>query len=312
MIKKPFVIVSVLNFNGKEILSDCLSSMLALEHSNFKVIMVDNGSTDNSKEFVEKEFPSVLVIRTEKNLGYSGGMNLGLKYAFDECNADYCLYVNNDTKIDKYALSYLIDAAESLKNQKAGFLTGKVYYMDNPDILQTVGISAHPFLWYKGAIGDGEKDQGQYEKIEERIFLDDIYMLVKREVYKDVGGFDEAFFCHSEEIDWQARAKSKGWKFYYVPGAKIWHKHSYTIGPGSPRSVYFAIRSRVLAIYRNKGFLFFIRFLIYLFYYASRNAFGQIRRKRYKPAAAMIIGYFSGIFWLIHKKKGEDVPSFLR
>ncbi|NPV10171.1 MAG: glycosyltransferase family 2 protein [Ignavibacteria bacterium] len=312
MIKKPFVVVSVLNFNGKEILRDCLSSMLALEYPNFKVIMVDNGSTDNSKEFVEKEFPSVIVIRTEKNLGYSGGMNLGLKYAFDECNADYCLYVNNDTKIDKFALSYLIDAAESLKNQKAGFLTGKVYYMDNPGILQTVGISAHPFLWYKGSIGEGEKDQGQYEKIEERIFLDDIYMLVKREVYKDVGGFDEAFFCHSEEIDWQARAKSKGWKFYYVPGAKIWHKHSYTIGPSSPRSVYFAIRSRILAIYRNKGFLFFIRFLIYLFYYACRNAFGQIRKKRYKPALAIIIGYFSGLLWLVHKKKGEDVPKFLR
>jgi len=308
----PFVVVIVLNYNGKPILQDCLSSLSILDYPNYKLVMIDNGSADGSKEFVEKEFPNVHVLRTEKNLGYSGGLNLGLKYAFEDCHADYCLYANNDTRIDRDALKHLVEAAELLKDQKAGFLTGKVFYMDHPEIIQTVGISAHPYLWYKGSIGEGEKDNGQYNKIEERIFLDDMYMLVKKDVYFEVGGFDEAFFCHSEEIDWQARAKAKGWKFYFVPGSKIWHKHSYTIGPSSPRSVYFAIRSRVLAIYRNKGFFFFLRFILYLFYYASRNAYGQVRRKRYKPAAAMLLGYFSGILWLIHKKKGEDVPYFLR
>src|SRR5690606_19362833 len=133
---------------------------------NFEVAVVDNGSTDKTREWVESKWDNVKVLRTEKNLGYSGGLNFGMDYAFKGKNADYALITNNDVKADENVISELVKVAET--NEMIGFVTGKVYYYDSPDVLQTVGYYEDPVKWIGGHLGNREKDNGQFDIIEER------------------------------------------------------------------------------------------------------------------------------------------------
>ena len=168
MPEKPKVFVITLNWNGKKLLDDCISSLLDMEYPNFEVIMVDNGSTDGSVEFVRHKYPQVYIIETGSNLGYSGGFNIGLDYAFNKKEAEYVLVINNDVKVDKKVISELVKVAE--ENEKIGFVTGKVYYFDSPDVLQTVGKKEDPVRWSGGHIGNREFDSGQYDQVKELFF----------------------------------------------------------------------------------------------------------------------------------------------
>ena len=156
----PFVIVLILSYNGIKLLDDSISSYLKNSYSNFEVIVIDNGSIDGTKSFVEEKYTSVKVLRTDVNLAYSGGFNFGLNYAFNEREADYVLITNNDVYADRNALSELVKVAR--QDMKIGFVTGKVYFYDNPDVLQSVGKFECPIRWNGEHIGGYEKDIGKY------------------------------------------------------------------------------------------------------------------------------------------------------
>src|SRR5450759_1450080 len=104
----PKVIVLTLNYNGKQLLDDSITSYLANDYPNFEMVMIDNGSHDGSEEYVKLTYPIVTCIQTGKNLGYSGGFNVGLKYAFDEQKADFALIHNNDVKVASKVISDLV------------------------------------------------------------------------------------------------------------------------------------------------------------------------------------------------------------
>jgi len=125
------VIVLILSYNGKHLLEDGITSYFANDYPIFEIVIIDNGSTDGTKEWVEKNYTDVFVLRTEKNLGYSGGFNFGLDYAFNKKNADYVLITNNDVKADSKVISELVKVA--VTDPIIGFVTGKVYYYDKPD-----------------------------------------------------------------------------------------------------------------------------------------------------------------------------------
>ena len=238
------VIVLILSYNGSYLLEESVPSYLANDYSNFEVVVIDNGSSDGTKEYVEKNWPQVTVVRTEKNLKYSGGFNLGLKYAFDEKDADFVLITNNDVKADIHVISACIK--EALKDEKIGFVTGKVYYYDQPDTLQTVGKKFDPVYWSGGHMGRHEKDTGQYDTPREIAWCDDIFWLVRKSVFKELGGYDCEFAFQGEDFDWQARAKLAGYKIWYAPEARIWHKESMTIGKLSAFKAYYDARNPLI------------------------------------------------------------------
>lgn len=251
IISQPKTIVLILSYNGKYLLEECINSYLKNNYTNFEVVVIDNGSTDKTREWVEGKWDNVKVLRTEKNLGYSGGLNFGMDYAFKEKNADYVLITNNDVKADENVISELVKVAET--NEMIGFVTGKVYYYDSPNVLQTVGYYEDTVKWIGGHLGNKEKDNGQYDNIEERPFSDDIFMLVKKNVYKNVGGYDIEFKFQWEQFDWQVRAKKAGFKIYYTPEAKIWHKESMTIGKSSSFKTYFDVRNSLVIFFKHKS-----------------------------------------------------------
>lgn len=307
----PKVYVLLLNWNGKELMEDSITSYLKNDYPNFEVVMIDNGSTDDSVEYVKKNFPEVIILQNEKNLGYSGGFNVGLDYAFNRNNADYVLISNNDVKAHQKVISQLVNVAET--DERIGFVTGKVYYYDNPDILQTVGKKEDPIRWNGDHIGDREEDKGQYDEIVERIFIDDIFTLVRRELYIEVGGYDTTFFLQAEEYDWQARAKKRGYKMFYTPHAKIWHKDSMTLGKRSPKKAYYDARNPMLVILKHKSPEFFRRyFWFHLRKGIIRSSLAAIKNKfQVKTAWKIWSGFFSGLWWGIKNKK-FTLKCFLR
>ena len=301
--KMPCVYVLILNWNGKELMKDSLSSYLENDYPNFRVVMIDNGSMDDSVEYVRKNFPQVIILPNERNLGYSGGFNVGLDYAFNQENADYVLISNNDVKADRRVISQLVNVAET--DEMIGFVTGKVYYYDNPDTLQTVGKKEDPILWNGDHLGNREKDLGQFDEVKERFFVDDIFTLVRRNMYKEIGGYDTTFFLQCEEYDWQARAKKKGYKIFYTPFAKIWHKESMTLGKCSPKKAYYDARNPMLVILKHQSPEFFRK------YFWNHLKKGVLRTSlvalknglRIKSAWKIWAGFFSGLYWGFKNKK---------
>lgn len=298
---KPKVLVLILSYNGKSLLEDSVSSYLANDYPNFEVVVIDNGSSDGTKEYVEKTFPEARVIRLEDNRGYSGGFNFGLDYAFVQQNADHVVITNNDVKVDSKLVSALVAVAE--KDEKVGFVTGKAYFFDKPDTLQSTGKFEDPIRWNGEHIGLRELDRGQYDQVAERFFIDDIFMLVSRPLYEDVGGYDTTFFFQAEEYDWQARGKAAGYKIMYTPHAKLWHKESMTIGKQSASKAYYDARNPMLVILKHKSPEFFRKYFWYQFGKMIKGFLVSCKQRRFDVAIRKVSGMFSALSWGIKQKR---------
>jgi GT2 family glycosyltransferase len=301
--KPPLVYVLILNWNGRALTVDCVESVLKSDYTNLRVLVIDNGSTDGSVADLKERFgPGIEIIENGKNLGYADGFNVGLKYAFGAEGADYCLVMNNDTVIDKSAISEYVKIAES--DEMIGFVTGKVYFFDHPNVLQTVGMHSDPVRWRGEHIGRNEIDTGQYDEVCERVFADDVYTLVRRSMYEATGGYNSLFFLQSEETDWQARAKHYGYKIVFTPRARLWHRVSITIGRDSALKAYYDARNPMLVILLHKPAGFFRRyFWHYLRYDILRSSLVYLKRGRLSHAAAKWRGMMSGLTWGLHNKR---------
>ncbi|MBD3182835.1 glycosyltransferase [Candidatus Poribacteria bacterium] len=313
---QPKVFVLTLNWNGKKWLGDCLTSILEMDYPNYEVVVIDNGSTDGSVDFVRENFPNVHLVLNGENLGYSEGFNQGIRYAHQR-GADYFLIMNNDTVIDKNALSALMETA--LTQNKAGFVTGKVYYYDQPDTLQTIGKNDHKILWNGSHVGFKQKDIGQYQQVKEFPFLDDIFVLVSKKLYQEVGGYNPQFFLEAEEYEWQARSKEKGWKFYYTPKAKIWHRVSMSMGgSGNVIARYFDIRNGILVMALHAGLVRFLKYYAYISWEVISSLVIGIPAKIIRPRLQLkyrwagFMGFCAGTLWLLHRKPARRVPFVIR
>jgi len=299
--KVPKVIVLILSYNGKALLQDSISTYLKNDYESFKLVLVDNGSTDGTKDYVENHFPEVYVHRTEKNLKYSGGLNFGMEYAFSVKNADYVLITNNDVVADKGLISALVKT--SVTDDKIAFTIGKVYYYDAPDTFQTVGKRFDPVLWNAGHIGYNEKDTGQYETIEERAWCDDIYWLVKREIWEKTGGYDTEFAFQGEDFDWQIRTKQLGYKIMYTPNAKLWHKESMTIGKTSPFKAYYDARNPLIIHMKYRSRIQYMKIIRMRLLQHIRSLPKQLIKGRFGIVFSTWKGFFSAMNWGIKNKR---------
>jgi len=297
--KEPLVCSITLNWNTKNDTVECLNSLNNLDYKNLKSFVVDNGSNDGSIDFIKKEkFDNLTIIKNSENLGYSRGFNRGINEAI-KCKPDYLLIHNNDIIFDSQALNALVKQAELDTN--IGFTTGKVYYYDDPKILQTVGRESDKFLIAGDFIGDGEEDLGQYDEVKQYPFCDDVFLLVRKEVIDEVGGYDNDFFFMYEITDWCYRVTNKGYKIYYTPSAKIWHKISRsTGGRKTPINKYYINLSQFMFMKKHasiKSFNFFsAKFFIIDFIYEILAYTIQVR---FDLVKAIISSRISGLIWLL-------------
>lgn len=236
---KESVVIITLNYNQNEYTLACINSLLKSTYDAFKVLLIDNGSSEENFKNLSKEAPAddrLSIIRLEKNIGYVGGVNHGLKLA-SEGGADYFLVMNNDTLIDPEAVTALVDSAQ--RHCDDAIVSGKVYNYDEKDTLQYIGngkSTGGPFDFKAFVKNRREKDTGQYEEEMEMGMLDDIFWLIPKKVFDRVGYYSDYFFLYGEQTDYALRAIQEGFKLMYTPGAKLWHKGGITTVDGDKQS----------------------------------------------------------------------------
>lgn len=256
--KEPRVSIIIVNWNGFEDTSECLQSIKKIDYPNYEIIVVDNGSRDNSAERIKEEFPHVILIKNKTNLGFAEGNNVGIRYALSS-SVDYLFILNNDTVVDPKVLSVLVEVGE--RDPSIGVLGSKVYNFNKPKVLCFAGSKIN---WETGIAqhtGMNEEDSGQYDKTTEVDRLSGCAMIIKRKVIEDIGCFDRRFFLYYEETDLCNRARQFGYKIVFVPDSIIWHKVSRSAGgEKSPLMTYYLARNRLLFLRKNNKLSFKIHF----------------------------------------------------
>jgi GT2 family glycosyltransferase len=223
----PPVWIVVLTWNGRQDTLACLRSLKNVSYPNFRIIVVDNASSDGTAEAVRKEFPGVEILLNSSNLRFAGGNNAGIRRAL-EGGAEYVLLLNNDTVVKADFLGKLVSRVEG--DERAGMAGPKIYYFSQKDLLWYAGGKIE---WWKGWIshkGVREVDRGQYDTPGETDYITGCCLLVKRSVIERVGMLDESYFIYGEDADWCVRAARAGFRLLYVPDAVLWHKLSVSTG----------------------------------------------------------------------------------
>src|SRR6201989_1275702 len=198
MIIKPLISIITVNYNNTNITADLLRSIVWLEYANIEVIVVDNGSAENPTEKLKNILPSTNIILSEKNLGFAGGNNLGIKAA----KGDYLFFVNNDTEVTADLIGTLVNTLDT--HHEVGIISPKIRYHDDPGMLQYAGYT--PMNYYTArnkCIGQYEQDNGQYDIVTGATgYLHGAAMMLRREAIEKAGSMPETYFLYYEEMDW--------------------------------------------------------------------------------------------------------------
>jgi len=249
---ESFVSVILLNWNQPHFTVACLKSLDLATYPNFEVIVVDNGSKDDSLAQLEKLAPELkfklTLIANEKNQGFAEGNNVGIRVAMKN-GADYVLLLNNDTEVDPGFIEPLVRMAES--NPTIGITGPKIFYFDDPKRIWSAGGIFTPAGWTE-QLGVNAEDGPEFNQLKKVDYVSGCAMLVKRAVIEKAGMLDPRFFIYYEETDWCARTAKAGFTIWYVPQSVLWHKISLKARDLSPTYVYLMTRNRLLFI-RNLG-----------------------------------------------------------
>lgn len=251
------VFVTTISFNNNDTTIECLESLEKVEKEGLElyIVVVDNASREKfSAKKSYKNF-DLEIIRSEINLGFSGGQNLGIKYALGN-RADYIIVINNDTIVDNKLIKTLIGSFE----EKVGLVVPKIYFEKGYEFHKDRydAKDKGKVIWYAGGIMDfnnviarhrgvDEVDKGQYDKTEQVDFASGCCMAVKRKVFEKVGILDDKYFLYYEDNDFSQRAKRAGFKIIYQPKSVLWHKNAEAAGgSGSGLQDYYITRNRLL------------------------------------------------------------------
>jgi GT2 family glycosyltransferase len=249
--RSPRVLAVVLNYNGREITLSTLASLLQMDYPELGILVVDNGSSDGSGAAVAAAFPSVRQVRTEENLGISGGLNLGFRLGLDE-GWDYLMPMNNDIEVAPDLLRELVAAAES--DATIGCVGPKCYYyFGDRNRLWSAGGKLRFHESVTRERGMGELDRGQYDQDGEVDYLNGALLLIRRKALQATGLFDPVYHVSVEDADWCVRMKRAGFRCWYAHRARLWHMVSPTTGGYTARQTFRTGRSTAIFVRKNAG-----------------------------------------------------------
>ena len=296
------IITSIITINYNGIKDTCeLIDSLPLEDKSIEVIVVDNASKEDEATIIANRYPQVKVIHSEKNLGFAGGNNLGIKAA----QGKYLFFINNDTlisekgkvKSEKFASAFqpLIERLKSSK--KIGAVCPKIRFAwgDNP--IQFAGFTPlSRYTMRNRSIGFGETDKGQYDTAHPTPYAHGAAMMIKREALERVGFMPECYFLYYEELDWSMMFTRAGYAIWYEPACTIYHKESQATGQNSPLKTYYLTRNRLLFVKRNiQGLRRYITYTYLLLAVAPRDICRYILHGQHNLASATIKGIINFI-----------------
>ena len=238
------VSIITVNYNGLEDTCALIESIPFNEE--MEVIVVDNASKDQEADIIVQRYPQVNVIKSERNLGFAGGNNLGIQAA----QGKYLFLVNNDTVFQNYNIQTLIDRMKS--SSEIGIVCPKIRFFWGNHTIQFTGYTALSKVTVRNhAIGFGEDDHGQYDTAHPTPYAHGAAMLIRRDAIDKVGLMPECYFLYYEELDWSMMFTRAGYQIWYEPACTIYHKESQSTGQDSPLRTYYLMRNRLLLVRRN-------------------------------------------------------------
>ena len=238
--------IITINYNGLKDTCELIDT-LPLNDETIEVIVVDNASTQDEATEIGKRYPLVKVIKSDKNLGFAGGNNLGIQVA----HGKYLFFINNDAILPQSsALSLLITRLES--SDQIGMVCPKIRFTWGKQPIQYAGYTPLSKITLRNkSIGFGEEDCGQYDIAHPTPYAHGAAMMVKREIIEKAGVMPECYFLYYEELDWSLMIRRAGYEIWYEPSCTIFHKESQTTGQQSPLKAYYVTRNRLLFAQRN-------------------------------------------------------------
>ena len=261
------VTIVILNWNGEKFLKDFLYPLIRHTPSWAEIIVADNASTDNSVAFVREHFPQVRIILNEKNYGFAQGYNVALK----QVDAEYYCLLNSDIEVSPNWLEPIIDFLD--KNSEVAVCQPKLLSFYDKDFFEYAGASGgfidkygYPFC--RGRLFNTlEKDTGQYNDAIDIFWATGACMFVRSSIYHELGGLDDDFFAHMEEIDFCWRVKNTGLKIMCCPDSIVYHVGGGTLPKKSSRKTFLNFRNNIILLYKNLPkrrllWVFFVRFIL--------------------------------------------------
>lgn len=247
----PSVAVVILSWNGKKFLEQFLPSLLKTTYANTSFYVADNASTDDSVEFLKKNFPSVNLIQIEKNFGFAEGYNVALK----RVGADYYVLLNQDVEVTSSWIEPLVTLMERDKTIAA--CQPKLHAFHDKLSFEYAGaaggfLDKHGYAFCRGRFFDTiEKDNGQYDSPMEIAWASGACLFIRSHIYHQLGGLDADFFAHFEEIDLCWRIKNAGYSIRYCPDSIVYHVGGGSLQHGNPKKTFLNYRNNLAAMVKN-------------------------------------------------------------
>ena len=279
--------IITVNYNG---LNDTCALIDSIPfNEDMEVIVVDNGSIKNEASILQNRYPHITAIRSNQNLGFAGGNNLGIKTA----KGKYLYLINNDTVFKDFNPQVLIKRLKS--SQKIGMVCPKIRFAWDDNPIQFAGYTPlSPITIRNRAIGFGEEDKGQYDMPHQTPYAHGAAMMLKREVVDKAGLMPECYFLYYEELDWSMMLTRAGYEIWYDPASTIYHKESRSTGQNSPLRTYYITRNRLLLVKRNwSGFSKYISYCYLIVIVAIRDILKYTLQGKFSLTSAVLKGIFN-------------------
>lgn len=278
--------IVTINFNGYTDTCELTESLKRHMSIPYELIIVDNDSKNGEAQRLKKRYPEVVVIVSEKNLGFSGGNNLGIKAS----DSDFVLLLNNDTIIEDDTIKYLLERMES--DSSIGGVSPKLKFNDSPRNIQYAGYTPlSPITLRNRSIGYNEEDDGSYNLPHITPYVHGAAMLIRRSVIDRVGDMPEQFFLYYEELDWSTTIRENGYNLWYEPRCTVYHKESNSTGVDSPLKIYYITRNRLLYTLRHRvGVQKNLSILFQIMISAPKNVLAYALKGKWKHTRAIIKG----------------------
>ena len=282
--------IITVNYNGLDDTCALIESIPFNE--NMEVIVIDNASKQDEASIIAQRYPYIKTIRTNKNLGFAGGNNVGIK----EAKGKYLFLINNDTFFKEFNVDSLINELES--SSKIGIVCPKIRFAWGINPIQYAGYTPLSKITVRNqAIGFGEEDKSQFNTAHPTPYAHGAAMLIKREAIEKVGLMPEDYFLYYEEVDWSMMFTRAGYKIWYNPACTIYHKESQSTGQDSPLRTYYITRNRLLLVKRNwQGIYKYLAYCYLICIVASRDIIKHTLKNRLDLSKAVCKGVWDFMF----------------
>jgi GT2 family glycosyltransferase len=285
----PSVHIILVNWNGYRDTIECVHSLQKISYPNYQIVVVDNGSTNESVVEIKKTFPGIPLLEENENLGFAHGNNVGLAYA-KKNGSEYVLFLNNDTIVDPDFLTRMVETAET--DPKVGAVGAKIYFAGEPNRIWWSGGKVDLMYGWITNQGYGEIDQGQWDTVRELDYICGCCFLARTTTLNEIGGWDETYFHTFEDTDLSIGIHNAGYKLLIQPAAKIWHKISQSGGGElTPFFLYYLERNRFQFVKKHGSWHPFTSWVRLLPIMVKRLAGVSLKTRNWRAVFAVLRGW---------------------